>query len=86
MLQMKTMDEYGNLDVSPALEMLAKSEEWVRKILLAMGKKCLRTKYPKDIDLCEKAFLLHKCFKEADPVVIIFFFIFYCMKKSEKGK
>lgn len=69
MVETKTMDEDGNFDARPALEIIEKSEKWAQKILMAMGSKCARIKYPKDIDLCEKAFLLHKCLKEADPVV-----------------
>lgn len=69
MIEFKTMDENGTLDASPAIDLIGKSEKWVQKILLDMGKKCIRLKYPKNIDLCEKAFILHKCMKEADPVV-----------------
>lgn len=71
MQEFKTMDADGNIDASPAIELLSTAERWQQKILLNMGKKCIRIKYPKDIDLCEKAFIIHKCLKEADPVVII---------------
>lgn len=72
MLELKTMDTEGNLDAGPIMELVEQSEKWAQKILISMGAKCVRVKYPKDMDLCEKAYLVHKCLKEADPVVIIF--------------
>lgn len=71
MIEEKAMDENGRINTGPALELLEKTDANAQKILLAMGSKCIRIKFPKDIDLCEKAFLLHKCLKEADPVVIM---------------
>lgn len=85
MLEFKTMDEDGRLDPSPAIELLSKSERWIQKIMFDMGKKCVRAKYPKGIDLCERAFLIHKCFKETDPVVIDIFY-FYFIKKTKHFK
>lgn len=38
----------------------------MHQILLNMGKRCL---YPKGETLCERAFWLNKCWKNADPKV-----------------
>lgn len=39
-------------------------------IAMHMGKRCL---YPKGETQCEKAFWLHKCWKQADPKVSLIF-------------
>ncbi len=73
MIRLNTMDETGKLNVKPVLDMIEKVDPWARDILMKMGSQCARIKFPKNIDLCEKAFKIHKCLKEADPVVIINF-------------
>lgn len=57
------MDDSGNVHLELLHESLPDS---MHDIALHMGKRCL---YPKGETLCEKAFWLHKCWKESDPKV-----------------
>lgn len=60
------VDEEGNVHLEKLHDMLPES---MSDIAMHMGKKCL---YPEGDTQCERAFWLHRCWKKADPRVIIF--------------
>nr|AKB92821.1 odorant binding protein 2b [Zeugodacus tau] len=55
------LHEDGEVHLEKILDSLPES---MHVIALHMGKKCL---YPKGDNKCERAFWLHRCWKEADP-------------------
>ncbi|XP_037919471.1 pheromone-binding protein-related protein 6-like [Hermetia illucens] len=55
------LHEDGEVHLEKILDSLPDS---MHEIALHMGKKCL---YPKGDTKCERAFWLHKCWKQADP-------------------
>jgi hypothetical protein len=57
------VDENGNVHLEKLHAILPES---MKDIALHMGKRCL---YPEGETLCERAFWLHKCWKQADPKV-----------------
>lgn len=85
--EMQVVDDNGNVHLELVQDAFGDDDE-MHLILLNMGKRCL---YPKGDSLCEKAFWLNKCWKNADPKVctlwniyelnsyreIIYFLLFY---------
>lgn len=70
------VDDTGNVHLE---KLHASLPDSMHDIALHMGKRCL---YPKGENLCEKAFWLHKCWKQADPKVSenkTLIFIVICM-------
>lgn len=63
--EMEVVDERGHVHLEKVQDAYGDSEE-MHLILLNMGKRCL---YPKGDTLCEKAFWLNRCWKQADPKV-----------------
>nr|AAO74646.1 odorant-binding protein 3-2 [Aedes aegypti] len=57
----KVVDDTGHVHLEKLHDALPDS---MRDIAMHMGKRCL---YPEGENLCEKAFWLHKCWKESDP-------------------
>lgn len=66
--EMDVVHDNGNVNLEKVQD--AYGGDWdMHIILLNMMKRCL---YPKGDNLCEKAYWLNKCWKNADPVVISF--------------
>lgn len=65
--EMLVVDDNGNVHLELVQDAYGDDDE-MHLILLNMGKRCL---YPKGDSLCEKAFWLNKCWKNADPKVYI---------------
>lgn len=65
--EMEVVDDDGNVHLEKVQDAFGDNEE-MHLILLNMGKRCL---YPKGDSLCERAFWLNKCWKNADPKVFI---------------
>uniref|UniRef100_A0A1Q3EV29 Putative odorant-binding protein n=1 Tax=Culex tarsalis TaxID=7177 RepID=A0A1Q3EV29_CULTA len=57
----KVVDDNGDVHLEKLHDSLPNS---MHDIAMHMGKRCL---YPEGENLCEKAFWLHKCWKQADP-------------------
>ncbi|XP_050100489.1 pheromone-binding protein-related protein 6 [Anopheles aquasalis] len=57
----KVVDDNGDVHLEKLHDSLPDS---MHNIALHMGKRCL---YPEGETLCEKAFWLHKCWKQSDP-------------------
>ena len=66
MIKGKIWNEDGSPNPKTAMETLSLVSEADQLIIMNMGRPCLKFKTK---DLCERAFLLHKCMKEKDPVV-----------------
>lgn len=62
-----TVDEKGVIHLVRIQDLVPES---IHLIFLNMAKRCL---YPKGDTQCEKAFALHKCWKQADPTVSYFY-------------
>lgn len=67
------VDENGELHIEKLATHIEKLDEEIQLIAIHMGKKCLR---PTGDNQCERAFWYHKCWKSADPKVIIIHFGF----------
>lgn len=63
--EMEVVDDDGNVHLEKVQDAFGDNDE-MHLILLNMGKRCL---YPKGDSLCERAFWLNKCWKNADPKV-----------------
>uniref|UniRef100_A0A182MBM8 Uncharacterized protein n=1 Tax=Anopheles culicifacies TaxID=139723 RepID=A0A182MBM8_9DIPT len=57
----KVVDDNGDVHLEKLHDALPNS---MHDIALHMGKRCL---YPEGENLCDKAFWLHKCWKQSDP-------------------
>lgn len=64
---MDVVDDRGLVHLEKVQDAYGDNEE-MHLILLNMGKRCL---YPKGDTLCEKAFWLNRCWKRADPKVVV---------------
>lgn len=64
--EMEVVHDNGNVDLEKVQDAYGDNDE-MHLILLNMMKRCL---YPKGDNLCEKAYWLNKCWKNADPKVI----------------
>lgn len=67
--EMEVVHDNGNVNLEKVQDAYGNDDE-MHVILLHMMKRCL---YPKGDNLCEKAYWLNKCWKNADPTVISFF-------------
>lgn len=65
--EMEVVDDSGRIHLEKVQDAFGYDEE-MHLILLNMGKRCL---YPKGDSLCERAFWLNKCWKNADPKVCL---------------
>lgn len=62
------VDENGELHLERLAEGIEMLGPEVEAIALGMGKKCLK---PEGETQCDRAFWYHKCWKTADPKVLI---------------
>lgn len=69
--EMEVVHDNGSVNLEKVQDAYGDSDE-MHLILLNMMKRCL---YPKGDNLCEKAYWLNKCWKNADPTVISFFWL-----------
>lgn len=67
--EMEVVHDNGSVNLEKVQDIFGDNDE-MHLILLNMMKRCL---YPKGDTLCEKAYWLNKCWKNADPTVIFFF-------------
>lgn len=73
--EFKMVDDDGEAHFEKILGRLPESMQKMAKQMLA---KC---EHPQGDNLCERAFWLHKCFKEVDPVVSMMFRGFWRFKE-----
>lgn len=72
----KVVDDNGDVHLEKLHDSLPSS---MHDIAMHMGKRCL---YPEGETLCDKAFWLHKCWKQSDPKVNMAVRVFTNLKHS----
>lgn len=64
----KLLDDKGEVHLEKITTQIEQMDREIQDIAYSMGKKCL---YPEGSTPCDRAFWFHKCWKTADPKVLI---------------